>query len=302
MKKLLVVLLVLCTVGNTGAQVTVRVFEADGVTPFNSTEVMVGSKLSIIISSDSNECWSGGLFIKGDDRARGTLSGRDLDPNTGDWTGSHYQAAGNPAKVTAWKDSGIWGFDFYTAIYSPYSPVGNPAAGNWFIIDYKGKEVGDCNVGFYDYNISWSEPNYYISFTNVPTRDLNQDGVVNFYDFSALALQWYAGGCSDPNWCEGADMDRDGYVDSYDLGLFAQYWLWPVGVVIPESESQQVMSSATSEILSVQGATEVPNMQEPNIDDLVNLLERLWQNSERFREIWSEEDLNKFIDRIKDKQ
>jgi len=163
-KRLLALILVLSIVPVASAQITLKVYEADEITPFDcNDDVMVGTELIIIISSDSNDYWSGGLFIAGQDRALGTLAGRDYDPNTRDWTGSHYEDAGEFAKVSGWKDSSIWGFDLYT-----FYPIGNPdnnstVPGDWFGIDYYVDEIGDCNVGFYDYNVSWNEPNYYIT-------------------------------------------------------------------------------------------------------------------------------------------
>ena len=232
MKKLLTLILALAIVPIAEGQVSLKVYEADETTPFDCDEdIMVGTKHTLIVSSDSNDYWSGGLFIAGQDRALGTLAGRGYDPNTRDWTSSHYEDAGDLAKVTAWKDSSIWGFDLYT-FYPSYPVDGNSednstVPGDWFIIDYYADEVGECNVGFYDYSISWDDPNYYITFSHIPTRDLNSDEVVNFSDFAIFASQWNATNCNDPNWCAGADLDRDTDVDYNDLGLFVEYWLWP---------------------------------------------------------------------------
>ena len=81
------------------ADITVEVYEADGNTPFDDRDIMVGEKLTIIISSDANDYWSGGLFISGSHRSLATLSGRDSDPNTRDYELSHYEAAGELAKA-----------------------------------------------------------------------------------------------------------------------------------------------------------------------------------------------------------
>jgi hypothetical protein len=227
-KNLLLSALILGTVSTASGQVALEVYEADEATPFDcNDQIMVGTKLTLVVSSDSNDFWNGGLFIAGEDRDLGTLAGRDLDPNTRDWTGSHYSDAGDFAKVTQWKDSSIWGFDLFT--FYPVdgnSEANSTVAGNWFVIDYYADDVGECNVGFYDYDLSWYEPNFYITFTHVPTRDLDSDGVVRFNDFAIFALEWYSTGCSDPNWCTGADLDRQGDVNYVDLGLLVEYWLW----------------------------------------------------------------------------
>jgi len=234
-KKLLALILALGIVPIAAGQITLEVYEADGETPFDcNDDIMVGTKHTLIVSSDSNDYWSGGLFIEGQDRAYGTLAGRSLDPNARDYADSHSENAGDFAKVTAWKDSSIWGFDLYT--FYPVdgnSEDNSTVVGEWFIIDYKADDVGDCNVGFYDYNISWSDPNYFLSFYHTPTRDLSFDKKVNFDDFAIFASQWDANDCNDPNWCKGSDLDLDGHVDCYDLELFAKYWLWETSDVEP---------------------------------------------------------------------
>ncbi|MHC4336999.1 MAG: hypothetical protein ACYSTG_03480 [Planctomycetota bacterium] len=251
-KKLLTLVLVLSMCLTAVGQISLKVYEADGVTPFDcNNDIMVGTKLTLIVSSDSNDYWSGGLFIAGQDRELGTLAGRDWDPNaivsssndviSGDWTGSHFEEAGDMARVMDWVDSSICGFDLHTSVVCPNDWPGNPEAGDWFIIDYYTEEVGDCNVGFYDYydyDTSWSEPNYYITFSHVPTRDLNSDEAVNFGDFAIFSSQWYATDCNDPNWCDGADLERDGDVDCNDLGLFVEYWLWPTSGNVPNEPNE----------------------------------------------------------------
>ena len=82
MKKLLTLVLVLSMCPTAVGQISLKVYEADGVTPFDcNDDIMVGTQLTLIVSSDSNDYWSGGLFIAGQDRELGTLAGRDWDPN-----------------------------------------------------------------------------------------------------------------------------------------------------------------------------------------------------------------------------
>ena len=57
-----------------GAEVSFRVCEADGETAFHYRDVMVGDKLTIIVSSDSNGFWGGGLYVVGVNRRYGTQS------------------------------------------------------------------------------------------------------------------------------------------------------------------------------------------------------------------------------------
>lgn len=259
MKRLCILILALSVVQMAAGQVTLKVYEADGVTPFDKNDdIMVGTRLTLVVSSDSNDYWSGGLFIRGDDRALGALEGRAYDSNTRDWTGSHYEDTGELARVTAWDDSYIWGFDLFTFYPVDSNSADNSTeAGNWFVIDYYVDEVGNCNLEFYDYSISWDEPNYCISFSHVPTRDLNWDDVVNFVDYAIFSSRWNATACNDPNWCDGADLERDGDVDCNDLGLFADYWLWPTSPKVPNGPDYQEDPNIIFRIVDANGSSEI---------------------------------------------
>ncbi|MHC4737959.1 MAG: dockerin type I domain-containing protein [Planctomycetota bacterium] len=61
----------------------------------------------------------------------------------------------------------------------------------------------------------------------VASRDFNNDGYVNLGDFAVLASYWRETGYSDPNQCEGTDLDADGDIDENDLRLFNDYWYGP---------------------------------------------------------------------------
>jgi hypothetical protein len=179
---------------------------------------MVGTKLTIIVSSDVGGNWGSDLTIEGDYRNYGLLSGRDYNDLTGDYEGSRFEAAGYLARVWEWVGSAdIQGFNL----------DGHTSAvpGDWFIIDYTATAVGECRVGFYDRSINWDEPAYYHVFFHVSTRDFNKNTKVDFSDFAVFASHWQETGCNDPNWCEGADLDTDGNVDIDDLMLFSDYWL-----------------------------------------------------------------------------
>jgi hypothetical protein len=146
--------------------VSTRVCEADGNTPFDGRDIMVGTNLTIIVSSDVSEYWGsfgndgGSLAIEEEYWDYGILSARGPQV-AGDWAGSHLLAAGNEAFVCDWEELGIDGFDLYTGST-------NIEAGDWFIIDYTATKVGICKVGFYEHRISWFDPIYYISFSTVP--------------------------------------------------------------------------------------------------------------------------------------
>ena len=199
--------------------VSLSIYEADGTTPFDSRNIIIGTKLTIIISSDSVDYWSGGVFLAGDNRGLGVLSARGWDPNTLDWAGSRTEAAGTMATVWKYYDSWLWGCDVYTDSY-------DVEAGDWFILDYEATAVGDPNFGFYDYSQGWDEPVSTVTFTQVPSPDFDDDGVVNFVDFAHFSLYWLESDCQETSWCWGADLNTDTVVDMQDLALFSDYWLW----------------------------------------------------------------------------
>ncbi|MHC4173865.1 MAG: dockerin type I domain-containing protein [Planctomycetota bacterium] len=228
MKRLTVLVLFLGLASMAMGEVSTRVYLADANTPLELADpnvpyvyrdIMVGTRLTIIVDSNIAEDWDGGLFIAGTDRDYGVLSGRDYNNITLVWEGSRLEAAGDGARVFDWQDDLRSGFD----LYGHRSAV----AGDWFIIDYTATSVGTCNVGFYDYG--WpggmDYPIYDLVFDHVRTRDFNQDSKVDFADFAIFASYWQVVDCNDPNQCEGADLDTDGNIDSNDLELFVDYWL-----------------------------------------------------------------------------
>lgn len=227
MKKLTVLVLFLVAPSMAAGEVSTRVCEADGNTPleladpcipFVYRDIMVGTKLTIIVDSNIAEYWSGDLAIADANMDYGVLSGRDYNDITNDYEGSRFPAAGKEARVWYWEEADIDGFALYTGST-------NIEVGDWFIIDYNAIEIGNCKVEFYDHEVSWDDPIYHLEFSHVRTRDFNNDTSVDFLDFAVLASYWQETGRSDPNWCEGTDLDTDGNVDANDLALFVDYWL-----------------------------------------------------------------------------
>ena len=228
-----------CVSSIATGEVSTTVYLADGNTPlewadpnapFIYRDIMVGTKLTIVVSSDTAEdLWSGKLQIAGTDRDYGAISARDYNDVTLDWEGSHLEAAGIGAKVTY-----SWSF-LATSISMRSSYAGT---GDWFVIDYTATNVGNCSVGFYEWVVEpcpdcspFDPPPFSdvlvheLVFSHVPTRDFIRDGKVDFVDFAAIASFMGVTNCADLNWCEGTDLDTDGDVDHDDLMLFADYWL-----------------------------------------------------------------------------
>jgi hypothetical protein len=198
-------------------EVSIRVCLTDGDIPFEHQDIMVGTKLSIVVYSDVAEDWlnGGALVIEGEDmQERGELHGRDCE--SGECPGSCLPDAGE--RATVWKT-------FFPGIGFDLSYVDGPNAGDWYIIDYEAIGLGYCDVIFYDYDVNDLNPVEIIPFHHVRTRDFNGDTKVDFIDFAVLASYWQVTNCNDPNWCEGTDLDINGSVDANDLMLFCEYWL-----------------------------------------------------------------------------
>jgi len=226
MKKLILFVIFLNIASVVRGEVSIRVCLADGNTPleladpnipFVYRDIMVGTRLTIIVSSDTDGIWEGDLAITGEDLDYGMLSARDYNEITFDWEGSHFPASGDMAWVWYWEEDGVQGF--YLIV--DYGAV----AGDWFIIDYTATSIGTCNVAFYDHAVSWEYPIYFLVFSHVPTRDFNGDTNVDFADFAVFASQWKLTDCNDTGWCSGTDLNMDGNVDWNDLLLFTEYWL-----------------------------------------------------------------------------
>ncbi len=217
--------------------VTPVVYFADGNTPLEFNEpigyvyrdIMVGTKLSIFIESNSVDLWNGALFLVDSNSTDGygALYGRDLNDVTWYYEGSRLPAAGT-SETTCVQE----------AMFSPYGPwnevygfqlldggMENAYAGKWFVIDYNAVAEGTCKVGFFDFNVDYFLPVDYLVFHHVRSRDFNQDTIVNFADFARITEHWQDSNCASPDWCEGADLDTSGEVNIEDLALFTEFWL-----------------------------------------------------------------------------
>jgi hypothetical protein len=220
MKKITILLLFLSMTSPMLGAVSTRVCEADGNTPFNGRDIMVGTKLTIITSSDTGGYWGmgGGLFIKEEYWDYGILSARDYNDTTLDWEGSRYPAAGDDARVWDWAEPDL-GLGFM------FEGDSEAIAGDWFIIDYNALGVGNCTIDFYDFDVDEFEPVDSFTFHQVRTRDFNNDTKVDFRDFAVFASYWQVTDCNNSAGCQGTDLDVNGSVDVNDLMLFCEYWL-----------------------------------------------------------------------------
>ncbi len=219
-KPIVLVFLALLQTGR--GDVSLRVADPNTLLPLPNYEIVVGSPVTLIIHSDANEPWRGGLFIRDLDRNLGELTGRG-DPNGRHHSGNCLPEAGDFRRVWHWEDSRIEGFDLYTDDLLA-------APGDWFVVDYQPIEPGLCTIEFYDYTQPdpncWIQPFSTIQLENTPSRDFTGNGLVNLEDYAHLARYWLDEDCADPDWCAQTDLDRDGLVALTDLLMFSEYWLW----------------------------------------------------------------------------
>jgi hypothetical protein len=182
-------------------------------------DIMIGTKLEIYVSSDIAMNWSGSLALVDANMDAGILSARDFNITSGDWKGSRFPAAGKEAVVWNWEESpAIYGFELHTGS----TQIGT---GRWFVIDYVPTKVDICRIGFYDHDVNWYTPLYYLTLSQVRSRDFNNDTKVDFSDFARLSQHWLESNCNEPNFCQGTDLDIDHDVDGNDLSLFIDFWL-----------------------------------------------------------------------------
>jgi hypothetical protein len=234
-KRLIFFTLLLVAAPAAYAEVSTRVCLADGNTPLKLADpcipfvyrpIMAGTHLTIIINSDTSDYWDGELSLWDANQDNGRLYGRDYSEETLDWAGSRFPAAGEAAAVWNFAENEIVDGQEHDAQGFRFSDDPETAIpGDWFIIDYNAISAGPCSVVFYDNSIDWEHPLYQISFTQVRTRDFDDDGVVSFKDFALLGLNWRRTDCSEPENCSGTDLDANGYVDISDLQQFVEYWL-----------------------------------------------------------------------------
>ena len=193
-------------------------------------DIMVGTRLVIVVSSDTGGCWWGQLRLFWDGAQYASLGGRGPTIVPGlvgpEYRDSCLEAAGDRASVWDFGGPEGVGFEFSTShdLGVPDRRLAVP--GEWFIFDYEAQRAGSCDVGLYDLFISLYTPIEQLSFTHVPSRDFDGDTIINFEDLVLLARHWRATVGHDPNGPETVlDLNSDGRVDTDDLTLFSEHWL-----------------------------------------------------------------------------
>ncbi len=201
-------------------------------------DIMVGTRLVIVVSSDTGGYWWGGLLTSVEDWNYGTLSGRGFSAETQTYGASCLPAAGRRPSAVEYSDPTGTGFELSAFVGRSYAERADDAVpGDWFILDYHAERVGSCDVGLYDFDLSPDVPVEVLSFNHVPTRDFQGDGVANFKDFALLARRWRSAVDPDPNGPDAPfDLKTDGHVDIADLTLFTAYWLERTDCNVPAAD------------------------------------------------------------------
>ena len=229
------------------AGVTAKVYLADEETPLEPNDpnvpdiyrdIMVGTHLTIFIESDTPEPGMGALLIPWEDTTQGLLGGRSPEQHI--YWGSCLEAAGDDPVVVRMSSMRGDGFTFGAHLMAE--------AGRWFVFDYYATEAGICEIERSDYLAALEDPDFdggipdpvqVLSFSHVPSRDFDNNTIVDFTDFASLAAMWDQPAITDPNVVHPEDINADGLVDTLDMLLFADYWLEKTDFNEPANEPNE---------------------------------------------------------------
>ena len=217
------------------AEVSVSVYLPDGRTALGPVEpnlirvypdIMVGTRLVLVVHSDTPGYWFGGLLLTWNNWVVGNVSARGENSGLPElsYEESVLPAAGTGAVVQDCIEPSLVGFElvsYVDAVAGDWFAV----AGDWFALDYHAEQIGLCYVGLYDYGFSLSLPIEVLLFNHVPSRDFNADTLVDFMDFAGLASQWGQEVPLGSAVRTPFDLDADGYVGFADVALFSEFWL-----------------------------------------------------------------------------
>ena len=249
MKRFWVLALAAAMTPIAAARVWVTVYQYDGKTPLAAVDadhptvyrgIMVGTRLTLVVSSDSSAYLMGSLWVPSGEATYGKLSGRGLTPPAPNsvvqfstYPDSVLNAAGTKAYVRDDADSTGSGLDL-TSDHIAYFSDGHPAyPGAWFVVDYHAEQVGHGEVDLYDNMANFNVPIQTLSFTQVPSRDFNHDTTVSFPDFACFASRWRSTAPPGADPTAAFDLNANGRVDFGDFVSFSQRWLEQIDSPIP---------------------------------------------------------------------
>jgi hypothetical protein len=238
MRLLVVTVAVLVLSVETQARIWMTVYRWDGKTPLTCVDpnhphvygdIMVGTRLVVVVGSDAEPGFSGWLQFPDDGVM--SLVGRGYDPKRERYVGSCLGAAADDADVFSFIDHGAKGFNLVTG--------SEPSSGDWFIFDYCAERVGTCNLELYDLFGDWTAPIDVVSFTHVPSCDFSKDGLINFEDLALLASRNSPESVSvteDQDVVSDSTSDR--MIDLRDLARLSSRWLERIAYDDPAERDQ----------------------------------------------------------------
>jgi hypothetical protein len=218
----------------TLAKIWTTVYRCDETTPLVPVDpnrptiyrdIMVGTRLVILVSSDQGGYWWGSLQSSWEGAPYAALTGRGYLatlPGTSvkmpNYKDSLLPSAGKEARARPYAGSFGIGLELYSDVRA--------VPGDWFIFDYQATQAGSCDLRLYNLSASYDVPLETLSFTHIRSRDFNGDTVVDFQDFALLASRCSAAVEPDPNGPDAAfDLDANGRIDLGDIASFSEYWL-----------------------------------------------------------------------------
>ena len=256
MRKLFALVFAVALTSVAAARVWVTVYQYDGKTPLATVDsnqpdvhrdIMVGTRLTLVISSDMADKWSGDLELSWDDALYGTLSGRGLTAaapgsplKVSTYEGSCLDAAGTRATVMGRADSSSTGLSFDND-NSPYQPNGGHRAypGDWFVVDYYAEQAGGSESSSMRL-VVLSALSSILSFlvSSVRRRSCRRFPSSTSPRGISTAIRWSISGTLPGSPRTGGppptrmrvrgaafDLRPDNWIDSSDLASFSEYWL-----------------------------------------------------------------------------
>jgi len=133
--------------------------------------------------------------------------------------------------------------------------------------------------------------------------DFNADDKVDFYDFALLSNHWQDT-IEDPNTKYDALYEEpnnwDGQISMPEVGAFAENWLWQeAGAMMGQDMSQSL--GLTEELYPAESVKQPPpQVNPPDIEELIKWVEELWRTDEEVRKTISEDEWQKFVEALKE--
>jgi hypothetical protein len=220
------------------AEVWMTVYRCDETTPLAPADpnyphvyadIMVGTKLVVVVSSDASLDFEGFLLFPDDGVM--SLTGRGHHPTRRVCVDSSLPAAGEEAYVVSFVDVGARGFNLGTGLL--------PFSGDWFIFDYYAERVGSCGIELYDLFGDWNVPIDMLSFAHVLSCDFNGDNSIDFEDLALLASHNSPVPDSISDDQAAFDLNSDRVIDFRDLAQFSEHWLERISCDDPPADPSQ---------------------------------------------------------------